>query len=329
MASVLSGAMNSNHSIIITGGTTGLGYFAAREIAKTHPEHLVLLASRTNGDGAAEKINTDLGQSNTLYIPLDLSDSRSIRKYAENWTSKKYPPIQALLFNASLQLPGALEKTPEGVEKTFAVGHVGHALLFHLLCPHFASNVRVVITSSGTHDPAQKTGFPTPVYNSAEELAHPSASTVNIPGRQRYSTTKLVNVLWTYALHRRLVQRVPERGITVNAMDPGTMPGTGLARNAAWYERLVWYYIFPNIMPLLKCVMGNVHTAEESGRDLARLAVGNDVEGVSGKYFEGSREIKSSEDSYDQGKQEDLWQWTVAYLSSKEGIEKSRFESFT
>jgi hypothetical protein len=106
------------------------------------------------------------------------------------------------------------------------------------------------------------------------------------------------------------------------------MPGTGLARVAVWYERILWFYVLPHIMPLLRVVIPNVHTAEESGQALARLAVGKDVEGVSGRYFEGLREIKSSKDSYDESKQEDLWAWTVDYLSSGSDSEKARFESF-
>lgn len=321
--------MTFDRSIIITGGTANLGYFAAYNIAKAHPDYLIVLASRNDGGGAAEKINADLGQSNTVYTPLDLSDTQNVRQYAEDWASKKYPPIQALLLNAGLQFPGALETTPEGLEKTFAICHVGHALLFHLLCPHFATDARIVVTSSGTHDPALKSGIPDPVYTSAEELAHPTGSNITIPGRQRYSTAKLVNVLWTYALHRRLVQRVPERGITVNAIDPGLMPGTGLARDAPWFVRLIWYQVLPRLMPLLRLAIPNIHTPEESGRALARLAIDKELQGVSGKYFEGLNEIKSSKDSYDESTQEDLWGWTILYLSKGGNTEKTNFESFT
>lgn len=39
----------------------------------------------------------------------------------------------------------------------------------------------------------------------------------------------------------------------------------------------------------------------------------------SGLYYEGCKEIKSSEDSYDRTKQEDLWGWTVKNIA--EGLE--------
>ncbi|KAI0401618.1 dehydrogenase/reductase [Xylaria palmicola] len=321
--------MTYEASLIITGGTAGLGYYAARNIAEAHPEYLVVLASRTDGDGAADRINAELGQANTIFIPLDLSDLSNVRKYAEGWASAHHPPIRALLLNAALLIPGAMQTNADGIEKTFAIGHVGNVALFHLLVPHLARDARVIVTSSGTHDPAQTTGMPSPVYGTAEGLAHPAGAAVRIPGWQRYPTIKLCNVLWTYALHRRLSRHAAGRGITVNAIDPGLMPGTGLGRDAFWLLRLFWQHIFPRIIPLARLIMPNIHTPVESGKGLARLAVAEDVEGVSGRYFEGWKEIKSSRDSYDESKQEDLWEWTVAYLSNGLGAEKRRFEEFT
>jgi NAD(P)-dependent dehydrogenase (short-subunit alcohol dehydrogenase family) len=317
--------MAPNRSVVVTGGTTGLGYHAALNVAREHPDYLVVISSRADRDHAAEAINKTLGQDNTVFIPLDLADLNNVRTFVKNWASKGFPPIQALVLNAGLQFPGAIQKTSEGLESTFAVNHIGHALLFHLLCPYLAPNARVVVTSSGTHDPAQKSGLPDAVYNTAEELAHPPPSTAKNPGRQRYASSKLANVLWTYALHRRLRQR--ERAIAVNAFDPGLMPGTGLAREASRLERFLWIKVLPRIMPLLRLLISpNIHNPEESGAALARLATGADVDGVSGKYFEGLKEIKSSKDSYDERKQDDLWEWTVKYLAKGDEAELTRFE---
>jgi len=314
-------------SVLITGGTANLGFHAAIDIARAHPDCTVVLASRSAGDGAARRINQLLYQDNVVFIPLDLMDTSNIRAFVQNWPSHNFPPIKALLLNAGLQFPGPLEKTAEGVEKTFAI-QVGHALLFHLLSPYLATGARVVVTASGTHDPAQKSGMPDAVYTSAEELAHPPAAMVDIDGRQRYTTTKLANILWTYAVHRHLAQEAPERGLTINAFDPGLMPGTGLARNYSPVMRWLWNNVLPRLIPLFRLVYTkNVHTPEESGAALARLAVGADVEGVSGRYFEGVQDLKSSVDSYDERKQDDLWEWTVDYLA-KDGEEKARFQEF-
>ncbi|KAJ6145456.1 hypothetical protein N7470_009351 [Penicillium chermesinum] len=136
----------------------------------------------------------------------------------------------------------------------------------------------------------------------------------NGPGRQHYSNTKLSNVLYTYALNRRFnkINRKSGKHWAVTAFDPGLMPGTGLARDATPLERFLWYWILPHIIPLLRMLFS------ENGASLARLAVGDDVKGVSGVYFEGRREIKSSQDSYVESKQEDLWIWTVNTIASDE-----------
>jgi NAD(P)-dependent dehydrogenase (short-subunit alcohol dehydrogenase family) len=211
------------------------------------------------------------------------------------------------------------------VEKTFAINHVGHALLFHLLAPHLDKGARIVLTSSGTHDPAQKSGLPDAKYTSAEELAHPPAESAKTNGQQRYSTSKLVNILWTYALQRRLLSH-PERQLSVVAFDPGLMPGTGLAREFSPLLIFVWKNILPRVIPLLRILLfANIHTAQESGESLAWVAVNDDVAGTSGVYFEGRKEINSSIASHNEKNQEDLWEWTVKNVALNEE-ETSKFK---
>lgn len=303
-------------TILITGGTQSLGYEAAIEIAKQAPDCHVVLASRSNAD-AADKINLLLKQKNVSYQRLDLGNRDSVRTFADSFNQTTKTPIRALVLNAGLQFPGPVGYNEDGIEKTFAVNHLNHCLLFHLLYPHLASDARIVITASGTHDPAKKTGVPEPVYNTPEELAHPSAQSSTYEGRQRYSTSKLCNVLWTYALHQRLSARSDNR-ITVTAMDPGLMLGTGLTRDSAVVHFLnTW--ILASLAPLFKWLLSQpVNTPQESGLALARLAVGHDVQGRSGMYYEGFKQIDSSRDSYDQAKQDDLWHWTVGFVAQDE-----------
>lgn len=184
-----------DRSVLITGGTAGMGYHCAINIARQHPDYQIVLASRTNRHDAAAAINRLLGQANVSYLRLDLSSLAAVRSFVAEWEAKKYPPIQALLLNAGLQFPDGVGYTVDGFERTFAINHVGHALLFSLLKPHFADTARIVVTSSGTHDPAQKTGLPDAKYTTAEELSHPTPDSARNPGRQRYLTSKLVNVL--------------------------------------------------------------------------------------------------------------------------------------
>ena len=294
-------ASKYKRSVIVTGGTINLGYYAALNIARSHPDYLVVISSRSDNTHSADSINEITGQKNVIFIPLDLFDLDGI------WSSKAYPPIQSLVLNAGLQFPKQLQMAPSGLVVTFAVCHVGHALLFHLLCPHLAPKSHILVVSSSGHDPAQKTGMPYALYNTAEDLAHPPPSMIKVSGKQRYTTVKLVNVSWAYTLDKKLKEKVPERGIVVNAFDPGTMPSSALAREYSSMERFILNNIIPKILPLLRALVSpNLYTPDQPGQRLAVLAVGSEYDGVTGKYFEGLKEINSSVDSYDVQKQEDL-----------------------
>lgn len=317
-------------SVLITGGTSGLGYECALSIARQRPDYQVIVASRSDPNDAAASINKSLDQSNVKFLKLDLSSLEKVRAFASEWKAANHPPIEALVLNAALQLPGEIDYTVDGYEKTFGISHVGHALLLSLLRPHLADTARVVIVSSGTHDPEVKTGMPDAVYNTAEELAHPTAETSKNDGRQRYTSTKLANVLYTYALHRRFAA-INEKSngktkLTVVAFEPGLMPGTGLGRAMGPMLNFVWLYILPALLPLLRLVVrGSVNTVKASGESLAWLSISSDIEGQSGVYYDGREPIKSSKTSYEESKQEDLFMWTTKTVAKDEG-EKSSFE---
>ena len=121
-----------------------------------------------------------------------------------------FSPIRILLLNAGLQFHKEVHYTTPDFEGNFGINHVGHAPLFLLLQPYLADEARIVLTASGTHDPALKTGMPVPEYKTAEELAHPTGDDLIVDGKQRYSNSKLCNMLWTYALARRL-KRLPRK----------------------------------------------------------------------------------------------------------------------
>ena len=313
-------------TVLVTGGTTGLGYECAMTVAQQCPQYQIVIASRSDKENAAIAIKKATGHSNVDYLKLDLSSLANVRSFAAEYAKKDYPPIKALLLNAGLQIL-TLNYTEDKIESTFGINHVGHALFFYLMKPYLAEEARIVITASGTHDPTQKTGIPDAIYNSAEELAQPTTETQKYHGRQRYATSKLCNVMWTYALQRRL-QKASGKKWTVNAFDPGLMPGTGLAREGSAVLRFIWLQILPRTIWLLRLLLSpNIHLPRDSGASLTRLAVGDDVEGVTGKYYEGRKPIPSSKDSYVVEKQEDLWEWTVKRVAKDED-ERRAFESF-
>jgi len=289
-----------------------MGYHCSLSLAKQRPQTLVVIASRTDPNDAAATINETLGQENVVYMALDLSSLANVRDFAKRWTNAEYPPIQGLLFNAAGQWSSAVEYTEDRIEKNFAVNHVGHALLFHLLAPQLQEDARIVVVGSGIHDPNEKWGA-MPAYTTPAEVAQPSAeSAAKRPGIDRYAASKLANIAWMLALSSHLSTNPLHASKTVIAMDPGFMPGSGLFRNAPAVLRFVIGKLFPKMITLLKVLYHkNTHTMEESGQNLAWLAVSGEVKGLKGVYFEGRVEHVIGELAGRKEVQEELWSWTV------------------
>lgn len=314
-----------SNTVIVTGGTSGIGFACALSIARQRPDWHVVIASRTDGNNASQVINRRLGQDNVTYAALDLSSLENIRAFASAPGVSSHPPICALVLNAAWQSPHPTPTyTTDGIERTFGVNHVGHALLFHLLQPYLTPDAHIVVVTSGAHDPQANSGLPAARYDTAEALAHPPLSP-KIKGRQRYTTSKLCNVLWAYALHDHI--RRAGKSWTVTAVCPGGVPGTNLAREGSWFERFAWTKLAPRCIPLLRLVWTPyIFRPEESGDELAKLLMRpSQTTDEGGRFFQAGKPIPSSADSYDRDKQRDLWTWT-AHFVARNDEERKKFE---
>ena len=202
-------------TVIITGANAGLGFECARSLLASDPSWHLVLAVRDTARGADAV--TRLGHPDRCtVIELDLASLNSVRSFADKLRGAGLPALHAIVCNAGLQVVSGTELTADGVEMTFGVNHLGHFALVQRLLDTLESPARIVVVSSGTHDPVKRTGMPSPRYTTAADLAHPQP-TAPADGRRRYTTSKLCNVLFAYELDRRLGHG--ERGITVTAFD--------------------------------------------------------------------------------------------------------------
>jgi light-dependent protochlorophyllide reductase len=295
----------NTRTAIITGATSGLGLECARALLHDDPSWHVVLPVRDTARGADAVKELGEPQRCTL-MPMDLASLASVRAFVEDFRAVTLPPLHAIVCNAGVQVTNR-EWTEDGVEMTFGVNHLGHFTLVQGLLDELARPARIVVVSSGTHDPSKHTGMPDPSYTSASDVAHPHADQ-SPDGRRRYTTSKLCNVLFTYELDRRLGHG--GRGVTVNAFDPGLMPGSGLARDYPPLQRLAWRYLLPALR-----VLPGVRSTRTSGRYLAALTNDARFDGVTGEYFDGIRPIRSSADSYDRDKALDLWETSERLLT--------------
>jgi NAD(P)-dependent dehydrogenase (short-subunit alcohol dehydrogenase family) len=303
-------------TIVITGGTSGIGLAAAAAVLadRDRPWHLVLpVRDAGRGQGIVDKLASGAAPGNTVEAAaLDLASLASVRAFATDLTQRtetgEIPRLHALVCNAGVQMGTALAHTVDGFETTFGVNHLGHFTLVNALLPILRAPARIVVTTSDTHDPA-KGPSPAPAWNDAKALARgelgPAAESASglVLGQRRYSTSKLANIYLTYALARRL----PD-GVTANAFNPGMVLGTGLGRSLPAPARFVADHLLPRTTWLLRRVLTpNIHSAAESGGALAWLATAPELAGTTGTYFDGRTPIRSSQESYDVQRAEDLW----------------------
>ncbi len=145
-----------------------------------------------------------------------------------------------------------------------------HIDLFALRSPGAA----VVSIGSSAHLPGTKIatqfGFRGAIFPNASAVAggqiDPSLSTVQ-RGVDRYATSKLCNILFTFEVARL----VPLSKARFLALDPGLMPGTGLARGRSSFTRFTWFYFLPTLRIFLGSVMS---TPARSATALAALLTG-------------------------------------------------------
>lgn len=297
----------SLRTAVITGANAGLGLECARALVAANDEWHVVLAVRDveRGNDAAKAIARP---ERCSVMRVDLGSLESVRDFALALRDADVPPLHAIVCNAGVQVVSRTQKTADGVEKTFGVNHLGHFALVDRLLLDLSNPARIIVVSSATHDPAHFTGMPAPRYTRAADLATPTEQESSADGRRRYTTSKLCNVLFAYELDRRLGHG--QQGITVNAFDPGLMPSTGLSRDYPLLGRWAFRYVF-SAMRFLPFV----NSTRTSGRRLAALVHESQFSDTTGTYFSGGEQAASSQDSYDAGLAEDLWQTSEQLVS--------------
>lgn len=314
---------------LITGGHGGIGYEAAKELARNSRFNLVLAGrDLARVEPVAARVRAEFGVKVTPLL-LDLSSMASVRDAAALCRvmidNGEVDALQAILCNAGARIE-ALNHTPDSYEETFATNHLGHFLLIELLIDCVAKDGRVVFTASGTHDPDTRDGK---LVGAAVEPNAIALANVGKDGQKplsagkRYSTSKLCNVLHAYELHRRLSKS--GSSIASIAFDPGAVAGTGFVRGmpgpVQWLSKTAF---MDWLQRRLGVTMGYL---DFSGRSLGRLAGDPAYTQASGKYFQSNDrrliERRSSKMSYDSRLGVRLWEDSkrLVHLTSNEESE--------
>lgn len=291
--------------VVVTGANSGIGRECTRVLLAAG---VPVLAACRDVPHAAIAL-APLASPQLEIMPLDLGSLASVRHFADALAARaERVPLRGVVCNAGVQ-SSTPQRTADGFEQTFGVNHLGHYLLIHRLLPLMAAEGRIAVVSSGTHDPAERTGVPVPHWRGARALAEIDTAMLAAEGPLRtglraYSTSKLCNVLTTYAFAERL-QRAG-RAITIVAYDPGLTPGTGLAHQHAAPLRFIFTRLLPLLVPIMR-LFSHVQRVDQAGANLARLILEPSLHGVSGRYFAGRKETRSSAASYERATADELF----------------------
>jgi len=275
---------NTNKTALVTGATSGLGFEAAAQLAESGYAN-VTITGRTvqKAEAARTELAARTGRDVFETLQLDLGNPASVQNAARELASRG-KRIDFLLLNAGMVGGNDLVKTDEGIEITSASSLIGHHQLTmqllegSLLCDH----ARIVIAGSEaargdvpTFNPVELPAFAAEHYDG--DLAAAAEGLMRYDGPLKYkpatayANAKLFVAYWSAELARKL-----PKGMTVNAVSPGSAPDTNADRNANFFMRRI-------MLPFFKVMPGmSAPVSEAAGRYLEASVY---TEQVNGEFF--------------------------------------------
>jgi NAD(P)-dependent dehydrogenase (short-subunit alcohol dehydrogenase family) len=262
----------SGKTALVTGCNSGLGQETLRVLALRGAH--VIGAARTFEK--AEKACAEV-EGKTTPLAVELTDLPGIVTAAQQ-VADMGVALDMLILNAGImQLPEL--QLVHGVERQFAVNHVGHFLLtMRLLDQVVAADAgRVVVVSSGAHRWAPQ-GIRFDNLDGSQDY----------DPREAYGVSKTANGLFS----RELARRLERTNATSNSLHPGVIP-TNLSRHLPQRE-----YDMSN--PMFK-------TIPEGTATQCYVATSPDLAGVTGYYYDDCNPVVPNEHMQDDAMAAKLW----------------------
>ena len=254
-------------TVLVTGATDGLGRRVARELAGMGATVLLHGRNPERLEATLEELRGETGSEKLGSYLADLSSLAEVRGLAERVLSEQ-DRLDVLVNNAGIISRGR-EESGDGHELTFAVNYLSHFLLTGLLLPLLRESApaRVVNVASAGQSPID---FDDPMLERGYDAMG------------AYTRSKLAQVMFTFELAGRL----SGIGVTVNALHPASLMDTKMVHDTFGYT---------------------MSTVEEGAEAVVRLAVSPGLEGVTGRYFDGTREGRANRQAYDLQARRRLW----------------------
>lgn len=305
-------------TVVITGSTSGVGLETARQLARQG--YTVIIASRGKDkvEATAATLREESGNSNIHGLALDLGSLAAVKAFADELLHRHAEwAFDSLVLNAGIS-PSSLQTSPEGYELTFATNHLGHYYLTKLLTQRLIENAkahqrraRVVVVSSGTHDPANHTPTARPIFNLEDWRMPRSFNPTRV-----YPQTKLANAMFA----NDLVTQFDPQELTVATFDPGFIGTTGLSRGIPNAGRVIFNVIGKLWLRTVHAIYGSTLQIGDMNRTapyLARLSVDEQLIQETGHYYCIDAQDKCSVDASNRQYQLQLRNFSDRLLTEK------------
>jgi NAD(P)-dependent dehydrogenase (short-subunit alcohol dehydrogenase family) len=253
----------SQTTVLITGSTDGVGTLVATRAAAAGARILVHGRSDAKGRDTLGNIQRETPRSHAEYYRADLASLDDVRRLADEVRSA-HDRLDILINNAGIGFgrpSGRREISLDGHELRLAVNYLAPYLLRHLLLPTLRRSVpsRIVNVASIGQAPIDFDDV---------------MLTREYDGRQAYGQSKLALVMLTFDLAVTL----QGTGVTANAIHPATLMNTKMVAEAGLRPQ---------------------STVQEGAEAIFHLATSPELDGVSGRFFDGRREARAHPAGYD------------------------------
>ena len=269
--------------VLITGANSGIGYYAALELARKGAHVLLGCRDQAKGDAALERIRSEVPGAIVDVVVIDLASLKSICTFVGQELERGIP-LDLLINNAGVMAPKNRQKTADGFELQFGTNVLGHFALTALLLPKLeraaeskAQRPRVVTLASIAHKNGRL---------NFEDLQ----SVKSYSPMGAYQQSKLADLMFAFELGRRLkAAGSPRSSIMSVAAHPG-VAGTSLfvGKDRSAVERLVRRGLRVGF---------NAFLNTEAAGALPTLFAATAADAVSGGYYgpQGFREMRGGD----------------------------------